>query len=153
MIDFIWVSKCAWRAGTWMYKWVFDWVHVCECTSVWLSAWVWMKEYLLAHGLELVNSLRPGALHVHQWTGSSLTHWGQDKMAAIFQMTFSNVFCWMFKLTVFQHWFWQWLGTGQATSHYLNQWWPSILTHICVTWPQWVNINWAIKNKPEKHLN
>ena len=26
----------------------------------------------------------------------------------------------------------------QATSHYLNQWWPSLVTHICVTWPQWV---------------
>ena len=23
----------------------------------------------------------------------------------------------------------------QATSHYLNQCWPSLLTHICVTWP------------------
>ena len=77
----------------------------------------------------------------------------QDKMAAIFQMTFSNVFSWMFELTVIQHWFWQWFGTGQATSHYLNQWWPSIQMHICVTWrPQWVNINWAIKNQPEKNL-
>ena len=51
----------------------------------------------------------------------SLTHWGQDKMAAIFQTTFSNEFSWMkmFKfrlrfhwslfprvqLTIFQHWF------------------------------------------------
>ena len=26
----------------------------------------------------------------------------------------------------------------QATSHYLNQWWPSSTTHICVTRPQWV---------------
>ena len=25
----------------------------------------------------------------------SLTHWGRDKMAAIFQKTFSNVFSWM----------------------------------------------------------
>ena len=24
------------------------------------------------------------------------------------------------------------LGAGQATSHYLNQWWPSSLTHICI---------------------
>ena len=50
-----------------------------------------------------------------------LTHWGRDKMAAIFQTRFSNVFSWMkmFKsrlrfhwslfprvqLTIFQHWF------------------------------------------------
>ena len=50
-----------------------------------------------------------------------LTHWGQDKMAAIFQTTFSNAFSWMkmykfwlrfhwslfprVPLTIFQHWF------------------------------------------------
>ena len=71
----------------------------------------------------------------HLW----LTHWGRDKMAAIFQLTFSHAFSWMkmyefwlwfnwsvllrVRLTLFQHWFRQWLGTGQATSHCLNQWW------------------------------
>ena len=30
---------------------------------------------------------------------------------------------------------------NQATSHYLNQWWLSLLMHICITWPQWVKIN------------
>ena len=50
-----------------------------------------------------------------------LTHWGRDKMAAIFQTTFSHAFSWMkmndirlkfhwnlflmFQLTIFQHWF------------------------------------------------
>ena len=29
-------------------------------------------------------------------------------------------------------------GAGQATDLYPNQWWPSLLTHICVTWAQWV---------------
>ena len=52
---------------------------------------------------------------------SSLTHWGRDKMAAIFQTTFSSWFSWMkmnefrlifhwslfirVQLTIFQHWF------------------------------------------------
>ena len=56
-----------------------------------------------------------------------------------FQTTFSNAFSWMkifnfrlrfpwrlfprFQLTIFQHWFRWWLGAGEATSHYLNQWW------------------------------
>ena len=69
----------------------------------------------------------------------SLTHWGRDNMAAIFKTTFSDAFTWMkiyelrlifhwalflrFQLAIFQHWFRQWLGAGQATSHYLNQWW------------------------------
>ena len=29
----------------------------------------------------------------------------------------------MVQLTTFRLWFRQWLGAGQATSHYLNQWW------------------------------
>ena len=29
----------------------------------------------------------------------------------------------MVQLTIFKHWFSQWLGVDQATSHYLNQWW------------------------------
>ena len=68
-----------------------------------------------------------------------LLHWGRDKMAAIFQTTFSNAFSWIkmyefrlrfhwslllrVQLTIFQHWFRQWLGAGQATSHCLDQWW------------------------------
>ena len=60
-------------------------------------------------------------------------------MAAISQMTFSSAFSrkkmfefrlkfhWSFflrvQLTIFQHWFRQWLGAGQAASHCLNQWW------------------------------
>ena len=58
-----------------------------------------------------------------------LTYWGRDKMAAIFQMTFSNAFSWMkmyeFRLwvqwtlfprvqsTIFQHWFRQWLSANE----------------------------------------
>ena len=69
----------------------------------------------------------------------ALTHWGRDKMDAISQTTFSSAFSWkkmlefrlyfhwnMFlrvQLSIFHHWLRQWLGPGQATSHYLNQWW------------------------------
>ena len=86
----------------------------------------------------------------------ALTHGGRDKMAAMSQTTFSNEFSWMktfefrlrfgwnlflrFELTTFQHLFRWWLGADQVTSHYLNQWWSSLLTHICVTLPQWVNV-------------
>ena len=83
---------------------------------------------------------------------SELTHWGRDKMAAIFQTTFSDAFSrtkmyiiWLrfpwslfprVQLTIFYHWFRQWLG---LTSQCLYQCWYVLLTHICVTWPQWVN--------------
>ena len=73
------------------------------------------------------------------------THWGRDKMAAIFQRTFSNAFSstkmhefqlrfhWSLfmkvQLTIFQHWFREWLGATQVTSHCLNQWW---LLYWCI---------------------
>ena len=31
------------------------------------------------------------------------------------------------------------LGADQATSHYLNQWWPRLVTHMCASRPRWVN--------------
>ena len=33
----------------------------------------------------------------------------------------------------------QWLSVEEATSNYRNQWLLSLLTHICVTRPEWVN--------------
>ena len=70
---------------------------------------------------------------------NELTHWGRDKMAPIFQATFWNAFSFMkmykiwirfhwslflrVQLTIFQHWLRWWLGDGQATWHYLRQWW------------------------------
>ena len=86
------------------------------------------------------------------WTlkpySKSLTHWDRDKMAAISQTTFSNGFSWMkmyefrltfhwswflgVQLTIFEHWFRQWLGADQASSHYLNHWWLDY-RRICVT--------------------
>ena len=72
-------------------------------------------------------------------TLEELTHWDRDKMAAIFQTTFSIAFSWVkmyefrirfhwnwllrVKLTIFQHWFRYWLGAYQVPSHYLNKWW------------------------------
>ena len=44
------------------------------------------------------------------------------------------------QLTISQHWFRQWLGAEQATSHYLKQWWPNSMMHICIARPQWVNL-------------
>ena len=84
--------------------------------------------------------LSPGWHQAIIWTngGILLTHWGRDNMADISQTIFSNAFSWMkiyefrlifhwslflwFWLTISQHWFRQWLGADQATSHFLNQW-------------------------------
>ena len=36
-------------------------------------------------------------------------------------------------LTISHHCFRWWFGAEQVTSHYLNQWWASLLGHICIT--------------------
>ena len=75
-------------------------------------------------------------------------------MPFIFQTAYSNAFYWIrmyefqlkfhwslflrVQLTISHHWFRYWLGTDQATSHCLKQWWL-VLAHICVTRPHWVN--------------
>ena len=68
-----------------------------------------------------------------------LTHWGQDKMDAIYQTVYSNAFSWkkmygfrlrlhwslflMFELTIFPYRLRQRVGAHQALSHKLNRWW------------------------------
>ena len=85
-----------------------------------------------------------------------LTHGGRDKMGTIFETTFSNGFSCMkmyefrlrFQLSLFcrvpiiisEHWFSWWLGAKQVTIHYLNQYWSRLVTHICVTRPEWVRM-------------
>ena len=67
---------------------------------------------------------------------SPLRHWGRDEMATILQPTISDAFSWkkmyefrlkflwslllMVQLARFGHCFRKWLGTDQATSHYLD---------------------------------
>ena len=78
-----------------------------------------------------------------------LTHWGQDKMAAIFQKTFSNGFSWILinislKFvprgpinnipTLVQVMAWRRPGDKPLSEPMM----VNLLTHICVTRPQWV---------------
>ena len=133
-----------------------DTVHCSRCLVIislrlsYLSERVWLVviRTQCAFSLKCATSIGPVTESIIndfftwdgvQWSWASLTHWGQDKMAAIFQTMFSNAFSWMrilvfwlkfhwslfprVQLTIFQHWFRKWLGVGQATSHCLNQWW------------------------------
>ena len=96
--------------------------------------WLWWMQYVLVHWVIFASG-----------NGSWLTHWGRDNTAAISQTTHSNTFSWMkmlyfrlkfhwslflrVQLTISHHWFRWWLSAGQATSHYLNQWW---FVHWCI---------------------
>ena len=80
-------------------------------------------------------------------------NWGHDKMSTMSQTTFSNIFVWWKKshiisprfvprgpLTICRLWFRSWLGIDQVKRHCLNQWRLRLLTNICVTRPEWVNL-------------
>ena len=84
-----------------------------------------------------------------------LTHWGWDKMADILQTTFSNSFSSNENLCIFIWISLKFVPTDptnnqpilvqimawcqSVTNHYLNHWWPSLLTYTCITRPRWVN--------------
>ena len=86
--------------------------------------------------------------------GDELTHWGRDNMATIFQTTFSNAFSWMKNVWISNEISLKFVPMGLITNILaLNQimaWrrpgdkplsepmMVSLLTHICVTRPQWV---------------
>ena len=75
-----------------------------------------------------------------------LTHCGRDKMTTFWQMIFCIELCWMkmFGLRLKLHWE-LFLGSNRyvlvqiITLHQQAiQWWPCLLTYICVTYPRWV---------------
>ena len=95
-------------------------------------------------------------LFLREIATSVLTHWGRDKMTDILQTTFSNAYTWM-KIYKFR---WKnslkfvlyglinnipalvqimaWCRSGGKPISDLMM--VSLLTHICVTRPQWVNV-------------
>ena len=111
-----------------------------KTTFTWTGQFGW--KVLLKNDVTSFESLLP-AIRSDTAEGRAgkrcyLTHWGREKMATIFLTTYSNASSWMkmyefwlrfhwslflsVKLTTFQHWFRQWLGASQTTSHCLNQW-------------------------------
>ena len=95
--------------------------HSDICVSLfWYTEGGWCM-YVLINGV-IIGSGRHFEIHF-AW---QLLYW--DKFITV-------------QLTISYHWFKQWLGDEHATSHYLNQWWFSLLTHMSVTLPQWVKHN------------
>ena len=117
------------------------------------------SEYAIQHKSPMWT-VKEKAYRLGKRTLDLLTYCGRDKMADILKTTLSNAFHWpkmfqlwlnfhwtmflKFQLTINQHWIRQWLGAEQATSHYLKQRWPSLLTYICVTLPEWVEQSCSI---------
>ena len=84
------------------------------------------------------------------------THWGQDKIAVIFQTTFSNAFSWMKMHDLRLRFYWNLFLRFKVRINNISglvqimawHWWSDnslsepmmfgLLMHICVIWPQWV---------------
>ena len=123
-----------------------------------IKQWCWDRCHEIAQLSFSLRHFKYTQLLLKHWLCGNifkldLTHWGRDIVADISQTTISNEFFWMkmckfwlrfhwslfprVKLTIFHHQYSAW----SATSHYLNQWWLRLVTHICVTRPQWVQAN------------
>ena len=106
--------------------------------------------------VDILTYAKQGMTHLTLSILSLLTHLPLDKMAAILaddilKCSLMKIIKFWFKfhwnlfpavqLTINQHWF-----AKQVTSHFLNQWWQSSLTHICSTRGRWVNnfTMWAV---------
>ena len=107
----------------------------CLCIKTRCLSLVWEQAFTKPCWLIVSWTIR----YKHQWTvtkgHNELTHWGWDKMAAFSQTTLSNAFSWMkileFRLKI--HWS---LFLRVSLSEPMM---VSLLTHICVTRPKWVN--------------
>ena len=96
------------------------------------SMQIYIYDFIFCHHTDFFICSNYDDVHYYIWWSffmwktsvigpSKLTHWGRDKMAAIFQTTFPNGFSWMkmydfrltfhwslflrVQLTIFQHWF------------------------------------------------
>ena len=104
-------------------RFVFDMIIIAAIYApVDEDKWLDWRHIILPSGRYMmhINTLRPRA---------NGCHFGNDIFKCIFfnENVFCLIFPWSlslkFQLTIPQHWFRKWLGTNQATSHYLNHWW------------------------------
>ena len=97
---------------------------------------------------------------------NSLSYWGRDKMAANFLTTFSNAFPWMEIYQFRLRFHWSLFPRVQLTILVQIMAWcrpgdkplsgpifVSLLTHICVTRPQWVIESSAVITRSNQSLN
>ena len=107
-------------------------------TSHHLNQWLHsLQMHVCVIGPHWINSSPPGQMAAISQT----IFW--DAFSPMKRFVFQFEFHWSLflgvQLIIGQDWFSLWLGTEQATNHYLNQRWPSSLTHICGTSGRWVN--------------
>ena len=116
-------------------KWRSSWDDLLNSTIFSTHYKAWHK---ICHLKTFIYILWPNVhSDIFLWVSLTLTYWCQDNVAAI--LLYENFGIWvkihlnlfpMVQLTIWLHWFRWWLGADKATSHYVNQWWSNVLTHI-----------------------
>ena len=99
---------------------------------------LWLSHYL-QNGQDLVKRPRQNDRHIRDDIFKCIF---LDEMYGV-RLRFHLSLFLRIQLKIFHNWFWQWLGTGQVTSHCVNQWWL-VYWRICVTRPQLVNLNFGL---------
>ena len=99
-------------------------------------------EWFLWEGWGTIHS-KAVVIHILPPHLESIIRWGLEKIAAIFANgIFIYVFLNKISNTISLKYFpWGLIDNKpsliQVMTFYLNQCWYSVLTHLCVTWPQW----------------
>ena len=75
-----------------------------------------------------------------KWQQHFKMHFLEWKVFVVFLLGFHRSLFLRVQLIISHHWFRQWLGDKQATSHYLNQWWPTSTMPYGVTRAHGVNM-------------
>ena len=107
-------------------------VSAAPTTSSFSCTWCYISRLRLYYSCCTLYNLSPpgqNGHHVGRRHFSNAFSW--KKMIKFLFKFHWNLFPWV-QLTISQHWFSKWLGAEQATSHLLNQWWPSLMTNIFV---------------------
>ena len=115
--------------------------------TFWLKKWIWKCRQENGGHFVSASMWDLGVRRIYLGH-SQLTYRGRDYMTPILQMSFSTSYYWIFAVLWFRFHLnlfpmfsigsYDDLVPKQATSHYLNQWLPGLLTYTCVTRPQWV---------------
>ena len=116
------ILKCDRSDATWTIY------HLTKSSHNWV-----LEQWHLVHGVSRLSPLLYFVTLTCWDLLTALTHWGRDKMAAISQTTLSNAFSWMKMLDFRLKFHWSSLSEPMMVR---------LLTHICVTRPQWVTCEW-----------
>ena len=122
--------------------------HICVTRPQWVNLVLRMSFLRNRLCIELLHI--PSICHVAVFNTLWPRQYGRHFAEDICNCILLNENCWFefhwnlfsrVELVIIQHWFRWWLGTKQVASHYLKQWWPSLLTHISVIYCQ-VRMSW-----------